>query len=122
MRCQIPDYQFNQIDLGLFAALLFRYSKNDAALHSAALGLNTSVRQMIIQPPYAGKDSHENYGSTGIAIYFPASRAEYDSDPDKSAYDINDPDAIPFVVDHKIWAKFLMKYLDLISHSANLLN
>lgn len=60
---------------------------------------------------YASSLSRKDFGSNGIAVYFPADRAAFDNDPDSGAYK-KDNRAYPveFVVNQK-WADFLAAYL-----------
>jgi hypothetical protein len=112
VRSHILDYQFNQIDLERFSSMLATESQStDPPLALAAAELYNKLRNIIIRPPYAGIDSSRDYGSGGLAIYFPASQAEFDSDANREAYDLSKPSAIPFVQQHQSWMHFLTAYL-----------
>ncbi len=59
---------------------------------------------------YAGDDRQGDFGSAGIAIYFPLRKLLYDSDPDGVGYDeINTVYPVECVQDHR-WDNFLHAY------------
>lgn len=69
--------------------------------------------QMVLQA-YAGSDRQGTFGSHGLAIYFPATRAVFLSDSFHSAYlEGNHEYAVQFVEEQR-WDNFLQEYYKLV--------
>jgi hypothetical protein len=67
------------------------------------------IESMVIRN-YAGTARQGQFGSSGLAIYFPADNAAYQADKFKEAYtDENELQVVQFVRDH-IWDNFLHAY------------
>jgi hypothetical protein len=114
-RSQVTAYQFHEVDLGQFLTLLLRVvekkpRQTKRELILALQLLTKEIQSFIIPPPFANKKSVDCHGSTGLAIYFPATKAEYQYDPDHKFYDPDRRSAIPFA-HHNKWARFLKSYL-----------
>ena len=66
----------------------------------------------VVVNSYAGAARQGDFGSRGIAIYFPKSKAMYEQDPYGSAYrDENRDYEVEFVSQHK-WDNFLHAYFE----------
>lgn len=102
----------NSIDLGIF---LERYAATtkDKRVGDLALGLKRSIDNLVIQN-YASSRMKGNYGSNGLAIYFPLDKQRFEEDkPDNQGYDPNahDAHAVEFVEKEK-WPLLLQAYLN----------
>lgn len=104
-----PGYGLHGIDLANFAAKAAEMVGAD--LGPAAGAVEASVKRAIVAN-YAGDDRKGEFGSTGIAIYFPEKKAYFQADPDRDGYlKTNTHYPIEFVQNHK-WADFLVnRYL-----------
>jgi Clostripain family len=116
-RAHLATYhpQFHEVDLGRFVDLLkVEANKQPKAVRIQAITILTQLshelKGFVIQPPYASKKSVECHGSTGVAIYFPATGIEYKNDSDHKFYDPSRRSSVLFAK-HNPWAKFLKIYL-----------
>ncbi len=98
------------VDLSYF---LDRYAKasgnNDLA--EKARAVRTLITQAVVAN-YASQRLQGEYGSFGIAIYFPASKKDFDDDsPDNHGYQLDNTDhPVEFVQMKKGWAPMLHEY------------
>jgi hypothetical protein len=67
------------------------------------------LKKMVIHN-YAGKKRQGNFGSRGLAIYFPHSNKAYQSDPDKDGYQKGNNNYPVEFVQTQTWADFLHAY------------
>jgi hypothetical protein len=83
---------------------------SDPALLASVSNLQQSIRQSVLNS-YASTDMKPGYGSTGIAIYFPASAADFNNDPNKSGYD-RDNTIFPIeFVNDEAWTDLVHAYV-----------
>lgn len=110
-RCSVyaPGYGLHGIDLANFAAQA--RTLVGAPVAAPAQSVEAAVKQAVIAN-YAGTDRQNEFGSTGLAIYFPENAALFQSDPDYEAYfKSNAHYPVEFVQKHK-WADFVVgRYL-----------
>jgi hypothetical protein len=99
-----PCYQ--NIDLGRFCSELARRSSHPAILEAA--NRVVQLLQAAVLANYAGLERGGQWGSTGLAIYFPPDRTTYEQDGvRKEGYDkSNTAYPVEFVQRHH-WADFL---------------
>jgi hypothetical protein len=67
---------------------------------------------------YGGPNTLAVFGSHGLAIYFPAELPRPIDDPNFTAYDPDNENAIPFAKEH-LWACFIKAYLHRSSQNAH---
>lgn len=105
-------YGLHGIDLAHFCEQLAANTP-DMALRSKAVAVQTAVDACMLAN-YAGPARLGNYGSHGLAIYFPARRALFTTDPDGDGYQkSNTFYPVEFVQSHR-WADFLGAYYNLV--------
>lgn len=103
---------FLHVDLRRFARLLAERPGVPPAVQALALDVSDTIDNAVGKN-YAGADRKGNYGSYGLAVYFPESGSAYandlfsDGSYEKSAP--AGPDAIAFVHE-QTWADFLQAY------------
>jgi hypothetical protein len=99
----------NPVDLARFLEQ-FGATTSDAALKDSAGHAREVLRSLVITN-YASKRVQGGYGSNGVSIYFPASKAFFDADvPDNEGYQPeNSVYPVEFVQKEK-WAKLLHAY------------
>jgi hypothetical protein len=113
--CQGSDVlRFHGIDLDHF---LDSYSAatQDGQIKNAIVQVRQKLASMIISS-YASSSAGGNYGSTGLAIYFPRSLMDYQCDSDGDGYNV---DAVrtgrvlfpPEFVQKETWANLIQAYL-----------
>jgi hypothetical protein len=100
------------VDLGLF---LERYGSltHDPKIAEQARSLRAAVDKELVIDNYASNRVQGNYGSHGIAFYFPETKQQFDSDsPNNRGYDptIHDQHSVEFV-EKETWPKLLLQYL-----------
>ena len=106
------SYGLHGIDLAHFCEQLAATTQ-DAALRSKAKAVHAAVNACVIAN-YAGSARLGNYGSHGLAIYFPAKRALFNTDPDSDGYKkANTFYPVEFVQSYR-WADFLQAYYKLV--------
>ncbi|TIU90215.1 MAG: hypothetical protein E5V74_05175 [Mesorhizobium sp.] len=105
-----PGYGLHGIDLGRFAQQIGSTLAGSAAADAAAIVLQ-NLRESVVAN-YAGADRQGMFGSNGLAIYFPETRANFNADPDHIGYiKTNAHYPVEFVQNHR-WADFLLnRYL-----------
>jgi hypothetical protein len=103
-----PNRSYHGIDLHRFCNQLAE-AKVNPQLRARAKDVTTLIESSVIHS-YAGRYRQDNFGSRGLAIYFPADRTRYQDDKYKSAYtDENEFQVVQFVREH-IWDNFLHAY------------
>lgn len=103
-----PKRGYHGIDLHRFCYQLERSGVNPR-LRARAAEVMTIVDSMVIHN-YVGKYRRGEFGSRGLAIYFPATNEAYQEDKYKQAYtDENEFQVVQFVRDH-LWDNFLHAY------------
>ena len=103
-----PDREHHGIDLHRFA-LLISQADVDQILATRAREVIALIDSMVISN-YAGAARQGNFGSRGLAIYFPLNLAQYELDEFKVAYtDLNSFYVVQFVLEHN-WDNFLCEY------------
>jgi hypothetical protein len=110
---------FYHVDVRRFSDVLSNDNTLSPTVRAAAKKVADAVKAATGSRVYAGTPRQGRYGSHGLAIYFPASKAEFLQDPFNDGSYLkpppparkDDPDAIRFVLDHK-WADFLAAYFD----------
>lgn len=106
------------IDLGHFCNRLSKTTK-DPSLRDKSKAVISTVESCVIAN-YAGKERRGNYGlygSQGIAIYFPETKALFDADVDGKGYlESNKKYPLEFVQVH-LWDNFLQAYYALLPKS-----
>lgn len=103
-----PGRGLNSIDLGRYMEAIAG-SSLDASVRQRADDVLSKLRGAVIGN-YASAMRKGRFGSNGLAIYFPATRAAYQRDPDGAGYDpANQHYPVEFVEREK-WATFLHRY------------
>jgi hypothetical protein len=119
-----PDRGYYHVDLGRFLENLAA-GKASPAIRARAVTASAALRVAVLDS-YGGRDRLKKLGASGLAIYFPASGAEYDTDPYRgTGYDKPSGDprsdgtrAHPVAfVDDEPWANFLHAYLKTVKQS-----
>ncbi len=100
----------NPVDLSCFLSNVSVVSSNDTLVRKAS-EVQHAIDSAIVAN-YASSRIQEGYGSHGISIYFPSSKANYESDvPDNAGYVKGNQDHQVDFVEHQRWADFLSVYL-----------
>lgn len=107
---------FHHVDVRRFADRVAANTRS-ATVKAAAIALSGAVHTAVRAERWAGADRDEstNFGSYGLAIYFPQDGNTYDSDEwNDNSYDKPPsnrflPYPVAFVADHK-WSDFLHAY------------
>jgi cysteine peptidase C11 family protein len=103
-----PRRRYHGVDLYRFCSQLDRAGVN-AQLRNRAKKVMTLIDSLVINN-YAGRLRQDNFGSHGLAIYFPANNEAYELDPYRTAYrDDNEDYVVQFVKD-QLWDNFLHAY------------
>ncbi len=105
-----PGRFIYHVDFCRFAARVEARSQS-ASLKSLAHAAQAAVHDGVIES-YAGTERRGEFGSTGLAIYFPANKRLYDHDPfEEGGYQKDNTHyPVAFVKDER-WADFLHDYL-----------
>lgn len=107
-RVYAPGRGYHGIDLHRFSSLIAR-AKVRPKLRTRAKEVAALIDSLVVRR-YAGSERRGEFGSRGLAIYFPADSAAYRDDRYKDAYnDGNEYHPIQFVKDH-LWDNFLHAY------------
>ncbi len=107
-----PGYGLNSIDLIRFLDNVSAIDGVDDELAAAAKTAAKAARGAVIEN-YASTMRQGKFGSNGIAIYFPATREDFNNDPDRDGYlEGNTLYPVEFV-QRQEWASFLRDYLKL---------
>src|SRR5262249_52772435 len=97
------------IDLATFAAVLERSGAGSDAVQ-AARGVQDAIKRAILAE-YASSVAVQKTSAKGVAIYFPSTKADFDSDPYHTGYLKDNADhPLDFVRDTH-WPDFLAGYL-----------
>jgi len=103
-----PDRRYHGIDLHRFCSQL-DHPAVSTQLRTKARKVMTLIDSLVIKN-YAGKERGGNFGSSGLAIYFPVNNEVYQLDPYRDAYtDSNDFHVVLFVKE-QLWDNFLQAY------------
>jgi hypothetical protein len=103
-----PHYGLHGIDLARLCDLLAA-SALPPAVKTAATKCAAAARAAVLAY-YAGKDRQGDFGSHGLAIYFPRTKAIFNTDPDGEGYlKANRNYPVAFVQERR-WADFLARY------------
>ncbi len=103
-----PRRGYHGIDLHRFCSQLATAGVG-AQLRARAQEVTALVESVVVRN-YAGTARRAEFGSAGLAIYFPANNAMYQKDKYKNAYtDENEFQAVQFVREH-LWDNFLHAY------------
>ncbi|WOH63818.1 clostripain-related cysteine peptidase [Bradyrhizobium sp. BWA-3-5] len=95
------------IDLPSFLERYIEATSNRTTRTYAKTALDATKRMVLTN--YASRYSSLNTGSKGVAIYFPASKYDFDTDFYKQGYLKRTTDVIGFVAQER-WADFLQSY------------
>lgn len=107
-----PGYGLHGIDLARFCDQLVASAQSND-LRNAAQAVAVEVRASVIKN-YAGPGRQGKFGSHGLAIYFPETRALFNTDPDRQGYlQGNAHFPVEFVQQHD-WDEFLQAYYQLV--------
>ncbi|MGY8684763.1 clostripain-related cysteine peptidase [Bradyrhizobium sp. UFLA05-153] len=97
------------IDLFTFLQFYADLTSNAQLRQTTQAALSAS--NQVVLSNYASKGSTERSGSNGLAIYFPATRSDFDADPYKQGYLKSNRDHVVEFVARERWADFLQSYL-----------
>lgn len=102
--------RFFHIDLGRFCDV-FSASTANIQLRQLSNTVRQALKSCVLHNYFsADRSDMAGFGSNGLAIYFPESLSQYQSDPNASAYtDANNFYPIDFVKQHR-WDNFLMAF------------
>jgi hypothetical protein len=104
-----PGYGLHSIDLGRFLELVNKSTAADSALRTSA-GAALSAVQTAVLENYASTRRQGDFGSKGMAIYFPNSKFAFNSDPDRAGYLPGNTVYPVEFVQREGWAPFLHAY------------
>jgi hypothetical protein len=107
-----PGYGLHSIDLGHYLEQIIKASVPDA-VKKAAGDVLESLKPAIVDN-YASQLRKGAFGSNGLAIYYPASGGDHDSDPDGDGYAANNTVFPVEFVEREAWAPFLRAYWKLV--------
>ena len=108
-------YGLNTIDLGRFLGQVEQVSGVDPTVVQKATSAKAALENAVIAN-YASQMRQGEFGSMGLAIYFPGSHFEYYGDPDRDAYRTADvPYPVEFVEKEK-WVDFVHAYMTWVSY------
>lgn len=102
------SYALHGIDLDRFCEQ-YEAATTDAVLKKRANEIREQIKQAVVAA-YAGKLRQGEYGSKGLAIYFPETGAAFQVDPSRDGYtEANTVHPVQFIQDHR-WDNFLHAY------------
>ncbi len=105
-----PGHGLNSIDLVRFLEQIGQAAGADPQLRAKANEAAAAVRGVVLSN-YASASRQGQFGSSGLAVYFPASKVAFDQDPDRDGYlPGNTQYPVEFVQTQK-WSRFLQAYL-----------
>jgi hypothetical protein len=97
------------VDLATFVSA-YEKKTNDAEIKDAAKNVQDAISKLV-KANYASDVSANEMGSKGIAIYFPATNSDFQSDPYHDGYLKGNSDhAVQFVKDER-WSDFISSFL-----------
>jgi Clostripain family. len=103
-----PGYGLHSVDLAHFCDEVAAATA-DARLRDLASALAMRVRECVIAN-FAGSERRGPFGASGLAVYFPETRALFHTDPDRAGYSEGDADgSVEFARRHR-WGAFLRAY------------
>jgi hypothetical protein len=96
------------IDLALF---LDRFAAQGSdSVRDSAMRVRAAINQVILVN-YSSKRMRGDYGSSGLAIYFPATRRDFEADePDGKGYRVENRDHPVEFVQKEAWSRLLHAY------------
>jgi hypothetical protein len=107
-----PGYGLNSIDLGHYMEQILAGGL-PAELKRCATDVLGALKAAVIEN-YASKLRKGNFGSNGVAIYYPATATAFQNDPDGNGY-ASDNNVFPVdFVQRESWASFLRQYWKLV--------
>jgi Clostripain family len=106
-----PGYGLNSIDLARFLDQVQGDGTTEATLREKARAALATLNTAVLAN-YASVRRQADFGSHGVAIYFPKSKFAFDSDPDHQGYVIGNTHFPVEFVQREGWVKFLHAYLD----------
>jgi hypothetical protein len=102
----------NLVDLGHYCSKLTSSKSGSGEVRQRAeaiLGILSSSK--LVVDNYAGPDRLRDYGSTGLAVYFPLRTEHTKHDPESRWYLSDNKDSpLSFVREHR-WSEFVQRYL-----------
>ncbi len=104
-----PGYGLNSIDLARFLGQVHDASAADAGLRDTARAALDALEGSVLGN-YASTSRQGAFGSKGVAIYFPASKFAFESDPDHQGYVPSNTLYPVEFVQREAWASFLQAY------------
>lgn len=107
-----PGYGLHSIDLQQFMEQI-GLGTVDAKVKAAATNVIAKIQQVVMKR-HAGKPRRGAFGSHGVSIYFPNSRAAHKADPDGKGYDEGNKHFPVEFVEKEQWATFLRTYWELV--------
>jgi Clostripain family len=106
-----PGYGLHSIDLARFLAQVRDDAAADTDLRHRAQAALKALAAAVIDN-YASTRRQGGFGSGGVAIYFPASKFAFNSDPDRQGYMPDNTQYPVEFVDKERWGRFLHSYFD----------
>jgi hypothetical protein len=107
-----PGYGIHSIDLGRYMEQIVK-SGLPPEVRDRAADVRAAIERAVIAS-YASKSRRGDWGSNGIAIYYPASGAAYAGDPDGDGYRADNQEFPVEFVQRESWAEFLRAYWKLV--------
>jgi hypothetical protein len=104
-----PYYLVTSIDLDFFLERYGRQTKDKDILRAIS-DVRSGIKDAVLVN-YASTRSLQQFGSRGLAIYFPANRANFLKDPDSGGYHKDNVVHPVEFVRRERWADFLASYL-----------
>lgn len=108
-----PGYGLHSIDLGRYMDQITSAVVLDAEVRTAANAVRNQLGRAV-RANYASTKRQGNYGSNGLAIYYPTSASAYARDPDREGYAANNTEFPVEFVQKEQWAAFLRHYCKLV--------
>jgi Clostripain family len=105
-----PGYGLHSIDLGRFLDQVAKSPGATNTLASRASTARDALHDLVIDN-YASTWRQGDFGSEGVAIYFPKTQVDFDNDADGAAYRPGNTLFPVEFVDKQKWATFLHRYL-----------
>jgi hypothetical protein len=106
-----PGYGLNSIDLARFLDQVGAGNATEATLRQRAKAAAAALDGSVLAN-YASASRQGDFGSRGVAIYFPKSKFAFESDPDRQGYVPGNTLYPVEFVQREGWVKFLHAYLE----------
>lgn len=107
-----PGLNLHSIDLARFMEQMV-VGGASPEIKQKATAVRAKLDEVVVAN-YASKLRQDKYGSHGVAIYFPGSRASYRGDPDREGYEAGNTKFPVEFVQRETWAAFLRRYWELV--------